>query len=69
MTPYTKQNVMRCIGFLEGFSVWVREKSKEEEKLDVADLYHCYVEKLRKAVMEEDECKATEEPTCHTAYL
>ena len=22
MTPYTKQNVMRCIGFLEGFSEW-----------------------------------------------
>lgn len=59
MTPYTKQNVMRCIGFLEGFSVWVWDKTKEEQKLAIAELYDSCVEELRKAVMDEDECKAT----------
>lgn len=59
MAPYTKQNVMRCIGFLEGFSVWV---TKEEQKLAIAELYDSCVEELRKAMMEEDECKAIEEP-------
>lgn len=68
MTPYTKQNVMRCIGFLEGFSVWVWDRTKEEQKLAIAELYDSCVEELREAMMEEDEerqalCKAITEET------
>ena len=65
MTPYTKQNVMRYIGFLEGFNAWVWYKAKEEQSLAIAELYDSCVRELREAVMEEEECKATETPTCH----
>lgn len=67
MTPYTKQKIICYIGFLKGFSLWIWDKSKEEEKLAISELYDSCVEELRKAVMEEDEYKATEEPTCHIA--
>lgn len=51
MTPETKQNAMRAIGFLEGFSAWIWAQTGCEKLVpELAGAYDDYVETLRKAV-------------------
>lgn len=56
MTSETKQEAMRAIGFLEGFSAWVWAHVGEDENLapEFAGAYDDYVEELRKAVMADE---------------
>lgn len=56
MTSVARQEAMRAIGFLEGFSAWVWAHVGEDENLvpEFAGAYDSYVEELRKAVMNEE---------------
>lgn len=55
MKPEDKQNAMRAIGFLEGFSAWAWSQVGPKLADEFMDQYDSSVEELRKAITDETE--------------
>lgn len=55
MTSETKQEAMRAIGFLEGFSAWACSQVGPKIADEFMGQYDTSVEDLRKAITEETE--------------
>lgn len=55
MTSEAKQEVMRAIGFLEGFSAWAWSQAGPKLAEEFLDQYDNSVEALRKAVMRDED--------------